>query len=43
MEVEVEGEVETECECPFCKKKFTTVVSYSDTVDIDPPDNDWRD
>ena len=47
MEVEIEGETEVECECPHCKKKFKTIVTYCDTVDVDmsdyAPDYSWRD
>jgi len=43
MEVEVEGETETDCECPYCKKTFTTTVSFCTTVEIEPPDYDWYD
>ena len=47
MEIDVDGEDEVEIECPHCKKKIVTTVTFSTTVDVDmsdyAPDYSWRD
>lgn len=43
--MEVEGETDVEVECPYCKKKIITSVTYCVDIDMSDyaPDYSWYD